>query len=124
MIAASLCRPPQPSSEGTNATDQTSITPAARTLGLASGIFRQLFFFESWRRPAGCRLLSYTTSHRFRDQPSCYACGQNFRQSDTPFVCQTLDWASTGGLGHRSSATVQRSYSTVQQAAYTSQTYL
>ncbi len=44
MVAASMWRPRQPSFEETNATDQTSTVPAARTPGPAREMVRQPFF--------------------------------------------------------------------------------
>ncbi len=45
-VAAFTWRPRQPSSKGTNATDQTSTTPVARTPGPAREMVRQPFFVD------------------------------------------------------------------------------
>ncbi len=67
MVAASTWRPQQPSSEGTNATEQTTR--------------------EMVRKPF-CLLLQ-AGDVETNPGPRCYACGQKFRQSDTPLACHT-----------------------------------
>ncbi len=79
MVTASTWRPRQPSSEGTNATDQTSTAPAARDM------VRQPFLRVGGAPPAVASLLLLLLAGDVETNPDpcCYACGQNFRQSDT-----------------------------------------
>ncbi len=83
MVAASTWQLPQTSFERTNATDQTSTAPAARTPGPAGGWLANRFFLKR-ETPLG---LHVETS----PGPSCYTCGQNFRQSGTPLNCHVQD---------------------------------
>ncbi len=89
MVAASTWRPRQPSFEGMNATDQTSTAPAARTPGPARKMVRQPFFSKVGDAPpdAASLLLLLAGDVETNPGPSCYACGQNFRQSDTRLNC-------------------------------------
>ncbi len=93
MIAASTWWPRQPSFEGTNATDQTSTAPAARTPCPAREMVRQPFFSKEGdaSTAAASLLLLLAGDVDTKPGPSCYACGQNFRQSDTPLNCHAHD---------------------------------
>ncbi len=75
MVAASTWRPWQPSTEGTNATDQTSTAPAARTPGPAREMVRQPFFSkEGDASPAAASLLILLVGDvETNPGPSCYA---------------------------------------------------
>ncbi len=57
MVAPSTWRPRQPYFEGTNATDQTSTAPAARTPGPARDRFANRFFKEGDASPTAASLL-------------------------------------------------------------------
>ncbi len=87
MIAASTWRPQQHYFEGTNATDQTSTAPAARTPGPAT-----VFSKVGDASPAGASLLLPLAGDvETNAGPSCYTCGQNFHQSDTALNCHAQD---------------------------------
>ncbi len=85
MVAASTWRK--------NATDQTSTAPAARTPGPATEMVRQPFFSKVGdASPADASILQLLAGDvETNPGPSCYACGQNFRQSDTPLNCHAQD---------------------------------
>ncbi len=93
MVAASTCQPRQLSFEGTNATDQTSTAPAARTPGPAREMVRQPFFSRVGDASpiVASLLLLLAGDVKTNPGPSCYACGQDFHQSDTPLNCQAQD---------------------------------
>ncbi len=84
MVTASTWRPRQPSSEGANATDQTSIAAATRTLGPAREMDGRMGDVASL-------LLLPAGDVETNPGPSCYECGQNFHQSDTPLTFHTPD---------------------------------
>ncbi len=108
MVAASTWRPRQPSFEGTNATDQTSTAPAARTPGPTREMVLQPFFskVEDVSPAATSLLLLLAGDVETNPGPSCYACGQNFRQSDTPLNCHCQD---CGVRSHKRCSSVPRS---------------
>ncbi len=55
-------------------------------------LFANRFFKEGDASPAATSLLLLLAADvETNPGPSCYACGQNFRQSDTPLNCHTLD---------------------------------
>ncbi len=93
MVAASTCRPRQPPFEGTNTTDQRSTAPAARAPGPAREMVRQPFFSRvGGASPAVDSLLLLLAGDvETNPGPSCYACGKNFRHSDTPINSYAQD---------------------------------
>ncbi len=70
MVAALTWRPRQPSSEGTNATYQTSTNPAARITDPAREMVRQFFL-------VAFLFLILCGDVETNPGPSCYAFGQN-----------------------------------------------
>ncbi len=67
--------------------------PVARTPGPAREMVRQPFFSRVGDAPPAVvlLLLLLTGDVETNPGPSCYACSQNFRQSDMPLTCHTPD---------------------------------